>query len=87
MERRLRSAGCHVGITRDPTLHDRISAALTVTTTTGQHLTVDLSVPDLINLVADIGVLLKADQAQIDIWWERLATGADGRPRAAKRSA
>ena len=80
--RRLRSAGdASVGITRDPVLNDRMTAALTFTAN-GKHYTVELTLDDVKNMFADLTTLLGANQQQVSQWWQRLADGRDGRPRA-----
>jgi transposase-like protein len=63
-------------------LDDRMSAALTVTDTTGVRHVVDLTLSDARNMFEDLARLLGANQAQVDAWWQRLADGRDGRPRA-----
>jgi hypothetical protein len=80
---RRRSVGdASIGVTRDPKLDDRMSAAFTVTDTTGKRYTIDLTLDDVRNLHADLAQLLGASQAQVSHWWARLADGRDGRPRA-----
>ena len=80
--RRLRSAGdASVGVTRHPIAHDRMSAALRFTAS-GAHYTVDLTLDDVKTMFADIATLLGANEQQVSQWWQRLADGRDGRPRA-----
>jgi hypothetical protein len=57
-------------------------AALQFTATTGAHHVVELTLPDVRNLCRDLLVLPGANQEQVSHWWQRLANGRDGRPRA-----
>jgi hypothetical protein len=82
MVRRRSSGDASIGVTRDPQVDDRMSAALIVTDTTGKQYTIDLTLDDVKNLHADLATLLGARQSQVDQLWQRLADGRDGRPRA-----
>jgi hypothetical protein len=53
-----------------------------VSDTTGAHHVVELTLPDVRHLFQDLIVLLGANQEQVTQWWQRLADGRDGRPRA-----
>ena len=66
---------------------NRMVPLLTFTATDGTHYTCELSTRDVVALHESLTVMFDADQAAVDQWWQRLADGSDGRPRAAQRSA
>ena len=62
---------------------DRMSAALKFTDAdTGRQWVVDLTLVDVRNLTADLVELLFANEIQVRRWWQTLADGSDGRPKA-----
>jgi hypothetical protein len=75
-----------IGVSRDQRHDDRMVAVLRLVDDRGQHWVVDLSVDDLRVLLADLRALIVADQATVDKWWQKLADGRDGRPKAAVRT-
>ena len=80
---RRRSMGdAGIGLIRHPQADNQMSAALTCSLNSGKRLIIDLTLDDTRNLFADLAKLLGADQTQVSQWWQRLADGRDGRPRA-----
>jgi hypothetical protein len=89
--RRLRSSGtrfivCAAGdidvVLARHRSENRMVPLLTFTAADGTHYTVELSTPDVIALHESLKIMFDADQAEVSRWWQTLADGSDGRPRA-----
>jgi hypothetical protein len=78
------SGNASIGVTRDPVPDDRMAAALTLTSTTGAFLVIDLTLDDTRNLFVDLVRLLGANAAEVSDWWRKLSARRDGRPQAPK---
>ena len=84
----LRSTGnVGIGVQRHAELDDRMIGVLSFTTVDRQQIVIEVTVDDLHGLKHDVDRLLTADVAQVAQWWQTLADGSDGRPRAPKPSA
>ena len=60
---------------------------LSVTTVDDKRFEIQLTLDDVLNVHADLVELLAAGQDKVNRWWQTLADGSDGRPRAPKRFA
>ena len=62
-------------------------AVLSVTPVDDKRFEIQLTLDDVLNVHADLVELLAAGQNKVNRWWQTLADGSDGRPRAPKRFA